>query len=68
MPIVTDGDRILCDECYQELFCAHDPSTHCHSTIQHGVCDLCGLETVRIMIRRADYESDTYGKRIGGND
>jgi len=42
--IVTDGDRVLCGDCHREGFDEQDPMTHFYSTINHGVCDSCGLE------------------------
>jgi len=41
--IVTDGDRVLCEECYNELFLEEDPGTHLYTTLDHGVCDSCGF-------------------------
>jgi len=42
--IVTEGDRILCEDCHREGFCEVDPVTHFYAEIGHGVCDSCGLE------------------------
>ena len=42
--IVTDGDRVLCEDCHRECFCEQDPVTHFYATTDHGVCDSCGLE------------------------
>lgn len=42
--IVTNGYRVLCADCYREGFCEHDPATHLHAVIYHGVCDSCGLD------------------------
>jgi hypothetical protein len=40
---VTDGDRVLCQDCYREEFHEQDPVTHLYATVGHGICDACGL-------------------------
>ena len=42
--IVTDGDRVLCADCFREGFSEQDPATHFYVAIEHGVCDSCELE------------------------
>lgn len=42
--IVTNEDRILCSECYREMYIMHDPSTHRFKNIKHGKCSVCGKE------------------------
>lgn len=42
--IVTDGDRVLCRECYEEGLDEQDQATHSISCIERGVCDCCGIE------------------------
>ena len=41
--IVTDGDKVLCENCHRDEFVEWDPRTHFYSCIKHGVCDSCGL-------------------------
>jgi hypothetical protein len=41
--IVTDGDRILCEDCYDEQLDEQDPATHAYANILYGVCSCCGL-------------------------
>ncbi len=42
--IVTDGDRVLCENCYLEQQDEQDPATYFYAYVKHGVCDSCGLE------------------------
>ncbi|MGD9950440.1 MAG: hypothetical protein AB7U29_18465 [Desulfobulbus sp.] len=42
--VVTDGDRVLCENCYQEQQNEQDPATYFYAHVKHGVCDCCGLE------------------------
>lgn len=41
--IVTDGDMVLCEECYREGICEQDPWTHFYAKINHGECESCGV-------------------------
>jgi len=51
--VVTNGDRVLCRDCYEEEHSELDPTTHFFSTIHHGICNSCGLE-----VKKANVESE----------
>jgi hypothetical protein len=41
--VVTEGDRKLCIECWEEAFDEQDPATYIHSGgYSGGVCEDCG--------------------------
>ncbi len=42
--IITDGDRILCEECYPEGYDELDPATQEYAETDHGTCDCCGRD------------------------
>jgi len=49
--VVTDGDRVLCENCHLEAFCEQDPCTHYYTTTDYGVCDSCGVVSKRMYER-----------------
>ena len=41
--IVTEGDRVLCKDCFRDDFREDCMSTWLHSSIDRGVCNSCGV-------------------------
>ena len=46
--VVTEGDEVLCQPCYEEGFSELDVTTHRHTNIQKGECNSCGEKKPRI--------------------
>jgi len=44
--IVTEGDRVLCEECHAELFNPNDAQSHMHSVLDKPrvPCSSCGYD------------------------
>jgi hypothetical protein len=42
--VITQGDKVLCRDCFKREFYEPDPTTHSYSTLKYGVCSYCDLE------------------------
>lgn len=66
--IVVNGDQILCERCYRELFNDLDPATHLCTTTKHGECSSCGASvTSSIKIKNNEIEHITEKQAIKEN-
>jgi hypothetical protein len=42
--VITQGDKVLCRDCFKREFYEPDPTTHNCLELKYGVCSYCGLE------------------------
>ena len=42
--VITQGDKVLCRDCFKREFYEPHPTTHSCSELKYGVCSYCGFE------------------------